>query len=363
MSDITPANYFPLGSTIQKSFTDLSSAAYEHFGIISVNPTNGHAIIVYRRGTTHVSSGDYGSAYIRHSTDGGANWGPESQIFSESGVDLRNIGGGYDSNGRLFVFYGRYNPDTSTWLSMNYRYSDNDGSTWSSQQTLTNQSNTAFSPHGHIIDAGNNTLYQTWYGVNGSTYSLYLYKSTDGGSSFSTVKQIYSGTNLYTEPSMANLGGGCFLVLSRINSGSTFRQFKSEDNCDNWSDQGATSFETWSSAANMQAPPFLVYMNYEGVGLAACYYTRRDTTPMKLKVVFGLAKNLLDGANGWNASTIKEIYSYTTINKPGYQSFFHPIKQYKGIGICFESASNYAYPKVVFTNTSSMINVLTTIGL
>jgi hypothetical protein len=360
MSNITAANYFPLGSTIQKSFTSLSSASYEHFGIITTNNTNGHMVLIYRKGTIHV--GDAGNIYIRHSSDGGANWGTESQLFSESGIDLRNIGGGYDSNGRLFVFYGRYNPSTSIWLSMNYRYSENDGSTWSSQQTLSNQSNTAFSPYGHVIDVGNNTLFQTWYGVNGSTYSLYLYKSSDGGSSFSTVKNIYSGNVLCTEPSMVNLGGGCFLILSRINNGSTFRQFKSENNCDTWSDQGATSFETWSTAANMQAPPFLVYINYQGVGIVACYYTRRDTSPTKLKVVFGLAKDLLDGTNGWNANTIKEIYSYTLSGKVGYQSFFHPLSQYKGIGVSFESNGS-AYPVIEFINISGMTNVLTTLGL
>ncbi|MEW6509315.1 MAG: hypothetical protein AB1432_16415, partial [Bacteroidota bacterium] len=107
---------------------------------------------------------------------------------------------------------------------------------------------------------------------------------------------------------------------------------------------------------------FLVYINYQGVGIVACYYTRRDTSPTKLKVVFGLAKDLLDGTNGWNANTIKEIYSYTLSGKVGYQSFFHPLSQYKGIGVSFESNGN-AYPVIEFMNISGMTNVLTILGL
>ena len=249
---ITPENYWPLGSTIPKTFTDLTNTtAYRGFGIISINPVNGHAVLIYRLGITY--SGDAGVIYIRHSFDGGANWESEAQIISESGVDLRYQSGGYDSNGRLFIFYGRYNPTTSTWLSINYRFSDNDGQTWSCQPTLNTLSNTAFSPYGNIIDVGNNVLYQPWFGINGSTYSIYLFKSTDRGITFSQTITVYSGTDLLTEPSMVNLGGGCFLLLTRINNGTTFRQFKSENNCQTWSSQGNTSFEAWSGLPNMQA--------------------------------------------------------------------------------------------------------------
>jgi hypothetical protein len=64
-------------------------SGYEHFGILLVNPLDGHMIMVYRKGTAYV--GSIGSIYIRHSGDGGANWSNESLLMSEQNVDLRNI--------------------------------------------------------------------------------------------------------------------------------------------------------------------------------------------------------------------------------------------------------------------------------
>ena len=35
-----------------------------------------------------------------------------------------------------------------------------------------------------------------------------------------------------------------------------------------------------------------------------------------------------------------------------YQSFFHPLNQFKGIGVCFHETANNscAYPEIYFTN-------------
>ncbi|MFA6401585.1 MAG: sialidase family protein [Salinivirgaceae bacterium] len=381
MADLTPENYWPLGSTVQET-TILTNGVkqYEHFGLISVNPTNGYSVIFYRGGNSHVGSNDYGIIYLRYSTDGGSTWSyPESVVVSEANVDLRNLGGGYDNTGKLFIFYARYFPGhpnqkppiPTQWLSMNYLYSINDGQTWNAGSVLSTMSQNWYSPYGQIIDAGNDVLYQTWYAGSGSTYKLYLYKSINGGTSFSSVIDINPNpphnTNLVlTESSMVNLGGGCFLLLVRydtkINNYFYYYQFKSEDNCVTWQNQGITSFEGLSS--NYSAPPYLSFINYEGVGIVACYYTNRGT--QKLNVVFGLAKDLLDnGPISWNASTIKEVLSYNSDLFSGYQSFFHPINQYKGIGVCFKEAvsNSIAYPVIVFTNISGMKNVLVALGL
>ena len=177
-----------------------------------------------------------------------------------------------------------------------------------------------------------------------------------------------------TEQSMINLGGDCFLILARKNNDSCYRQFLSTDCCNTWIDQGNTAFDTWDNGLNNQAPPFLAYINYEGVGIVVCYYTIRKcdsnlppyppppqppppNAPV-LRVVFGLAKDIINGPSRWKQSTINEIYNYSTpVTKPGgYQSFIHPLNQYKGIGITFEedhtnfSPAIHAYPKIVFTN-------------
>lgn len=360
---ITPENYWPLGSTIQKTFTDMSATDTRDHGILSVNTTNGHMVLIYRLGAF-----DGGGIYIRHSSDGGATWSSEAALLPYFGSYYLTISGGYSSTGRLFLFYTKYDARRDT-LTMNYKYSDNDGSSWSSEQTLSTTPNTQFGAYGHIVDVGNpnhnpsnNTLYQTWYGVNGSTYSLNLYKSTNNGTSFSSVIQIYSGTDQLSEPSMVNLGGGCFLVLAKINNGTTFRQFNTQNNFTSWSSDGNTDFETLSQNP---ASVWLSFINYNGVGIVACYYIDRDSTPYKLKVVFGLAEDLLtDGIDGWNDSTIEEV-DLDSESTSGYQSFFHPLNQFKGIGNTFVygGSPSSRYPKIVFTPEDDMISLLETLGL
>ncbi|MFA6401587.1 MAG: hypothetical protein WCX31_08180 [Salinivirgaceae bacterium] len=101
---ITPANYWPLGSTIQKTITNLSTTSYyRHFGLISVNPIDGTMVLLYRKSSSY-SSGK-GTIYIRKSTNGGAIWGNEIEIIVDATYDLRNLGGGFDNSGNLFVFY------------------------------------------------------------------------------------------------------------------------------------------------------------------------------------------------------------------------------------------------------------------
>lgn len=181
-----------------------------------------------------------------------------------------------------------------------------------------------------------------------------------GGLTFPNVIIVYSGPIYYGEQSMVNLGGGNFLILARDNTKFSFHQFKSEDNCQTWTFQGITSFE---GLTLYPSPPWLSFINYEGVGIVACYYTNRGT--QKMNVVFGLAKDLLDiGPSAWVASTIKEIIYFNGSKNSGYQSFFLPLNQYKGIGVGFkETGGTVAYPIVVFTNIQGMQSVLGALGL
>lgn len=351
---ITPENYWPLGSTIQKTFTDLNvGSGYEFGGLMSVSPVDGNMVIFYRKGLSY--SSDNGSIYIRNSTDGGANWSSESLVFSESGVDLRNLAGGYTSGGRLVIFYGRYQNQT-TWLSINAIYSNDNGNTWSSPQSVYSQTGSAFSPYGHLIDLGQGFCYQTLYEVNSGTYSIKYFRSFSGGTYWEFPVSIYSGTLFLTEPSMLNLGGGNILVLTRINGGTCFAQFRSTDYGNTWisTTPEYTNFESWSNGQNM---PFLSFINYQGTGIVACYYMRRDVSPYKLKVVYGLASKIMrDGITGWNSSTIREVCASTGGYRSGYQSFFHPNFQFKGIGSYFDCNSNSAHPVIVFPSINGMVN-------
>lgn len=201
-----------------------------------------------------------------------------------------------------------------------------------------------------------------------------MYKSTDGGLTFPTIISVTPDPpnpdqrRPWGEPSLVNVGGGCFLLLAKKNDDfNRFIQYKSENNCVTWIEQGTANFGE-SQLGDYAAPPFLSFINYEGVGIVACYYTNRGTK--ELKVIFGLAKDLLEGPGGWNNSTIKLVLDYETVEPPycadrcGYQSFFLPLNQYKGIGVTFfEKYDDVAYPIIVFTNVLGMKDILVALGL
>lgn len=358
-----PPLLFPLRSTINNAAIVLTDTAYSHFGILCVNPINGKMAIIERRGTTHINNNAV--IDIRKSTNGGKTWTTPTTIFSAADYDLRNCGGGYTQAGRLIIFYGKYYQAT-TWAYIAFRYSDDDGTTWSNETSLNTESNTAFSPFGKLIEDENGYLYQTWYGINSGTYTVYVAKSTNNGVSW-TNKVVYTGASAFTESSLVYIGGGRFIVVSRQENGNYFNQCVSDNYCESWTNQGATNFDTWTPNDSSDVPmPHLAYIDYEGVGIVALYYTFRAASPQKLKVVFGLATTVFGSATGWVAGTIKDVYTHSTspLRRPGYQSFFHPQNKFKGIGITYEEPSNVlAYPVVIFTPPTGLSGILTSLGL
>ncbi len=364
--NVSPTFTFPLKSTINSNNIVLNNLTeYNHFGILCVNPLTGVMVYIYRKGSAHISNNS--SINLIKSTNGGKTWSNEIVLFQQTDYDLRGAAGGYTKNGRLILFYGKYYQAT-TWQSLVYRYSDDDGQTWSQEYTIDTLGNNAYLPYGRLVEDENGHLYQTWYGFNTSTsiYSVYVLKSTDNGVNFNTNYQVYSGTIKCTESSMVYIGGGAFIIISRIDNGNYLRQFKSENYCQSWTDQGYTSFESWTPETSGMVPmPFLNYIDYNGIGIVALYYTLRQSYPQKLKVIYSKAKNLLTGTNAWVNTTINEIYTFSTnpTRNPGYQSFFHPDNKFKGIGIVCEEPSNYvAYPVIVFS-PENLTQIISNLGI
>jgi len=348
-------------------------------GKLSINPVTGYGIIFYSK---YANNNGYGEIYYVGSANGGKTWDTQDNlIYSEAvnNIDLCNVAGGYDSNGRLFIFFTRYDPNSPQFLSINYIFSDDDAGSFSQLNlffdytTINNLTSvTSFNCSGHIIDDGYN-LYQTWYGDDGNgNFTLAYLSSSDRGLNFdiNSLEQFYADTIPLTEPSMVYLGGGCFLVLAKILSMPNIYMQFSYDPQNGWDPNPyQTSFESQQSIGGA---PWLSFINYHGIGIVACYYTiivpdqPLPPAPVNypaLKVVFGLAKDLLNNtinSNGWTQTTIKFIKTWSANDRPelGLQSFFHPFNQFKGIGVCFERAvslPNSSYPVIVFTDTVSMI--------
>ena len=359
-----PGTYYPLYAAPPKVLTTFNTATYDFAGIIACNPTNGHLVSIFRKASSHV--GTKGTGYIRHSTDGGTTWGSETEFLTDASYDIRNFGGGYDSTGRLHIFFGVYNYSGSAWVSQKYQYSDNDGTSWSSPATLDVSSNATFSPHGQLIEMPNGDLLQGWYGINGSTYKIYIYKSTNGGSSWS-ILTVYSGSTQLTEPSILHLGGGYILCVVRINNGTTYYQFLSADSGANWSIQGATSFGTWTynpGSSHYPPSPCLFRFIYNGILVCGLYFTQRDATPNTQKVVYALAKDLINtGSGAWNASTIKTVHTFAGSVLCGMPTAVHNESFYGIINMYDHQGSSDADLVIVPSAPQGLGAIMNTLGV
>ncbi len=325
----------------QVAASTISNSKYNAFGIMG-QLLSGDLVTVYREGTSHLS--DAGVIKMRTSTDQGRTWGSATTIASEAGVDLRNVGGGVTSTGRIVVFYGRYDYTGVAWLNQGYIYSDDDGATWSTYTAVSHASDTSFSFYGQMIQIGADTLLQGWYGDDGTNYKQRVVLSTDNGATWGSAIVVANSTTVhYQEGGLAYLGGSHIVALMRDGAGTTFRQALSTDNGASWSSQGTTSFDSWSTPS----PPSLVaYRNPNGKREVACYYTNR--TALKTRVVYATADSLIAGTAGWS--------TYTDLTTPadadsGYAAVCHPLGSPSGVGWTYSRQSLSVADMVFFVAT------------
>jgi len=241
-------------------------------------------------------------------------------------------------------------------------------------------SGSSFGPYGHIIDTqdalGNRVLIQTWYhciNIVGA-YSLMTYISKNNGVSFVPGPVIDSvGYNL-THPSMVDLGGGDLLVLACPKAYPyQFQQYVSHDYGLNWiADTNLTQFD-FGQPNDIPSPPFLSYINFEGVGIIICYYTHifqigssnpptvyQAIAPANEIVKLGL-NGITSTASSWCTYRKSLQTSPLQINtNSGFESFFHPLNQFKGIGLTFSDTGtnpgNTSVPMIIFTETHHMLS-------
>ena len=330
----------------------ISNGKYNGFGIMVQFP-DGQLAIVYRQGNTHVGVGDYGVIVMRTSSDQGRTWSGAVTIASNSGLDLRNVGGGIAPDGRLVVFYPRYNPDTATWIDMGYIYSEDEGVTWSPYTTVSHNTRTEFSSYAPMVAIGSGKLMQGWYGSTGSSYAVYTISSSDNGKTWGNEVQVLSSsTAQYTETAFAYLGGGYISFLARADNGGTFTQGLSSDNGATWVNQGETTFDTWS----IPSPPTLaVFRSLTGQRMVAAYYVNRNQR--QLRVVYALGKDLINnGTAGWQTSTLRNIQSVPDADS-GYIGVVHPFGDARSTGWFYDNGS------IMFFNYGDIPTVLTNLGI
>lgn len=326
----------------------ITNGKYNAFGIMGQFP-NGKLVMVYREGTSHQS--DNGIIRLRTSMDEGRTWSTPLTILNETGIDLRNVGGGITPTGRLIVSYVKYVCASNIFLSNNYIYSDDEGITWSNPIEIPHGADDVFSPYGGLIAIGGGKLLMSWYGQHGtggpnpySRTSWVIISSDNGatwGNSIAAAHCEGDGIPSYNESSFVYLGGGEILGLARQVPAS-FHQMISHDNGVTWINQGDTTFDTWT----IPGPAWLsTFIGTNGRRMVACYYCNRAA--YKLRVIIANAKELItDGVSAWKQETRQDLISNIG---GGYPSVVHSCGNPYGIGWAYRDWSANVADIVFFT--------------
>ena len=331
---------------VETTPSSISNTKYNAFGILCKLPS-GKFFMAYREGSGHGGTSDFGIIRMRTSTDEGKTWSSAVTIASVSSTDLRDVGGGVTRTGRIVIWYGTYdpshfaNPGAGGFpLTLGYRYSDDEGNTWSSFTTITTTPNDyTFAADGEMIEIGNGRLMKNWYGytISGGgigTTSIYAIFSDDNGATWGSQVTIASSSSVqWDESSFAYLGGGYIVGISRISNGTTFKQTHSTDNGATWTIDGDTTFDSWSTPS----PPALsVFADVAGERQVACYYTNRNAG--KLRVVTASAQTLIaSNVSAWGAHS-DLLGSLPT--DCGYIGVVHPYAAGRGFGWIYNASSS-----------------------
>lgn len=172
--------------------------------------TSGKVIAVYRVGPGHQGGvGESGYLVYRVYNKLTGTWGPMVDLVKREGWDSRNQIIGVTSTGRIIVAfyqcqYSAPNKINDATRTTKYKYSDDDGLTWSSELNLSQYCpypSLDNVPFGKFIEFNNGNLLITLYNY----HTIFTLKSTDNGSTWGTTSASLPNPNanittVYTSP-------------------------------------------------------------------------------------------------------------------------------------------------------------------
>ena len=323
----------------QNSPISISSSTYQSFPLM-LRSNYGKVLLFYRDGANHAAS--KGVVKMRISEDGGGDFGGETTIATDAIYDCRNVSGGVTPTGRIVLFYMRYNFTASTSVDQGLIYSDDDGNTWSSYQTIPSGTHTFFSPYGNMISIGNGKLMANWYGETPATptYSTYIVTSSDNGLTWSSAVAVATSTTLrYGESSYAYLDGGVIVGHVRNSIGSPLYQVISTNNGATWTNQGVTTVDT----AAQVSPMLATFIDPNNQKYIASFYANRGDN--KLNVAMAEYATAIAGVSGW---TRTDIDSHTSTDF-GYPTFIKSRENNKFL-IAYYKATSTTLASIYFKN-------------
>lgn len=340
--------------------TDTLSSQYVLGGNYSKNADESKTIFVTSRGPNHFAAGSDREGVQVISPDDGFTW-PSSYtvIWSDATRAVHSgMGGGMLPSGRLLLTYANYHATTGAYIDMVSRYSDDDGTTWSSETVITlpvtSPALTVWITCDKMELTDSDDILIPWYGFSGtSLYNVYAMKSPDGGATWTHYLVTSSATEYKNEGSIINLGGGKFLYVVRVEAavGATFvyEFFKSTDEGETWSSLGTSSLGL--TLYVYPHPPMLRKFDMDGTRVIELIFVNRGTR--RLHAIYTTANDI--DLNGITAFTNKTLYTFDlraqgsdTGWESGYPFIIHPHNDIRAEGVWFEETSSTTTNTIFF---------------
>ncbi|WP_283134882.1 sialidase family protein [Rhizohabitans arisaemae] len=295
---------------------------------------NGDLYVAYSYGTSH---SNFSKIAARRSTDGGRTWSARQIIVDDPAIpDEKEPSLTALRDGRLLMTYYDYFPGRPNKhrRQVYLRSSSDNGVTWSAPTTLDSLvwdfPTSQMASNGELVELDNGTLVLPVYtmrALDGSIgwWGVHVLRSTDGGATWNRSDERVvmwdgpTGTISYSEPALADLGGGHIVMLARTSSNpaGTVRQSESFD-------YGAT----WSAPVDVpglhgHAPHFLKLRD------GSFFLTYGDVSGgfASSRPVVG---RFYDPRRGWAATQGKMIYKTPRTNQSGWVYFPSSDMSYPG---------------------------------
>lgn len=185
-----------------------------------IAPISGDSlIIVYRKGTAHVSTGS--SIVSKTSKDGGKTWGKETLVYQDVSFDVRDPSITALSSGVLIISFFTYNVAGATAVNSWTIRSTDGGNTWDAPVRIAVPTSGTFytAVSAPVVELRNGTLLVPLYGQYVAPVLNKCYQSTDGGSSWQELSNISGilngGSSPHAEPVIAVLDNGNLICTLR----------------------------------------------------------------------------------------------------------------------------------------------------
>jgi hypothetical protein len=223
--------------------------------------------------------------YYRRSTDLGITWGPETRLTNSSGISAHSCIDVISSTVYIFWHDGRHG---SSEFEIYYKFSTDNGDTWSADTRLTNATYHSANP---IAAMNSQYVFVTWFDQRGGVNpEIYFNKKTLNGI-FGTDVRLTNNSFRSEDPHIAVSSDSILHIAfwdNRDGGGGEIYYKRSNNSGVNWSADTRLTFNTKSTYPTVSASGHIVQITWE------------DTRDMNREIYY---KRSTDDGLNWGPDT------------------------------------------------------------